>query len=30
MSQDIQEFFLGAKEDGARGERRGKKKKTWR
>ncbi|TKT72308.1 ABC transporter ATP-binding protein [Afipia massiliensis] len=30
MSQDIQEFYLGAKEDGARGERRWKKKKTWR
>jgi branched-chain amino acid transport system ATP-binding protein len=30
MSQDIQEFYLGAKEDSARGERRWKKKKTWR
>ncbi len=29
-SKDIQEFYLGAKEDGARGERRWKKKKTWR
>jgi branched-chain amino acid transport system ATP-binding protein len=29
-SQDIQEFYLGAKEQGARGERRWKKKKTWR
>ena len=29
-SQDIQEFYLGAKEEGARGERRWKKKKTWR
>ncbi len=29
-SRDIQEFYLGAKEDGARGERRWKKKKTWR
>jgi len=29
-SQDIQEFYLGAKEAGARGERRWKKKKTWR
>jgi branched-chain amino acid transport system ATP-binding protein len=29
-SPDIQEFYLGAKEDGARGERRWKKKKTWR
>ena len=29
-SEDIQEFYLGAKEAGARGERRWKKKKTWR
>jgi len=29
-SKDIQEFYLGAKEAGARGERRWKKKKTWR
>jgi branched-chain amino acid transport system ATP-binding protein len=29
-SHDIQEFYLGAKETGARGERRWKKKKTWR
>jgi branched-chain amino acid transport system ATP-binding protein len=29
-SQDIKEFYLGAKEAGARGERRWKKKKTWR
>ena len=29
-SQDVQEFYLGAKEAGARGERRWKKKKTWR
>ena len=29
-SKDIQEFYLGAKEDSARGERRWKKKKTWR
>jgi branched-chain amino acid transport system ATP-binding protein len=29
-SKDIQEFYLGAKEDGARGERRWKKKKNWR
>ena len=29
-SQDIQEFYLGAKEIGARGERRWKKRKTWR
>src|ERR1700752_1888881 len=29
QSADIQEFYLGAKEAGARGERRWKKKKTW-
>ena len=29
-SADIQEFYLGAKEAGARGERRWKKRKTWR
>ena len=29
-SKDIQEFYLGAKEEGARGERRWKRKKTWR
>jgi branched-chain amino acid transport system ATP-binding protein len=29
-SEDIREFYLGAKEQGARGERRWKKKKTWR
>jgi branched-chain amino acid transport system ATP-binding protein len=29
-SADIREFYLGAKEAGARGERRWKKKKTWR
>ncbi len=29
-STDIQEFYLGAKEAGARGERRWKKRKTWR
>jgi branched-chain amino acid transport system ATP-binding protein len=29
-SKDIQEFYLGAKETGARGERRWKKRKTWR
>lgn len=28
--EDIREFYLGQKEDGARGERRWKKKKTWR
>ncbi len=27
---DIREFYLGLKEDGVRGERRWKKKKTWR
>jgi len=30
QSKDIQEFYLGAKEAGARGERRWKRKKTWR
>jgi branched-chain amino acid transport system ATP-binding protein len=30
QSKDIQEFYLGAKEEGARGERRWKKRKTWR
>lgn len=30
QSQDIQEFYLGAADHGARGERRWKKKKTWR
>ena len=29
-SKDIQEFYLGAREDGARDERRWKRKKTWR
>ncbi len=29
-SKDIQEFYLGAKEGGARGQRRWKRKKTWR
>jgi branched-chain amino acid transport system ATP-binding protein len=29
-SKDIQEFYLGVKEQGARGERRWKKKKAWR
>jgi branched-chain amino acid transport system ATP-binding protein len=29
-SHDIREFYLGAKEVGARGERRWKKRKTWR
>ena len=30
QSADIQEFYLGAKEAGARGERRWKKRKIWR
>ena len=30
QSKDIQEFYLGAKEESVRGERRWKKKKTWR
>jgi branched-chain amino acid transport system ATP-binding protein len=30
QSKDIQEFYLGAKEENTRGERRWKKKKTWR
>jgi branched-chain amino acid transport system ATP-binding protein len=29
-SKDIQEFYLGAKEESARGERRWKRKKNWR
>jgi branched-chain amino acid transport system ATP-binding protein len=29
-SKDIQEFYLGAKDEGARGERRWKRKKNWR
>ena len=29
-SKDIQEFYLGAKDAGARGERRWKRRKTWR
>jgi branched-chain amino acid transport system ATP-binding protein len=29
-SKDIQEFYLGAKDDSARGQRRWKRKKTWR
>ncbi|MBO6860966.1 MAG: ABC transporter ATP-binding protein, partial [Roseibium sp.] len=28
--EDIQEFYLGVKDEGARGERRWKKKKLWR
>jgi branched-chain amino acid transport system ATP-binding protein len=30
QSKDVQEFYLGTKEEGARGERRWKRKKTWR
>jgi branched-chain amino acid transport system ATP-binding protein len=30
QSKDVQEFYLGAKEESARGERRWKRKKTWR
>jgi branched-chain amino acid transport system ATP-binding protein len=29
-SEDVKEFFLGLKEEGARGRRRWKRKKTWR
>ena len=29
-SEDVKEFFLGMKEEGARGRRRWKRKKTWR
>jgi branched-chain amino acid transport system ATP-binding protein len=29
-SDDIKEFYLGKKDEGARGLRRWKKKKTWR
>jgi branched-chain amino acid transport system ATP-binding protein len=29
-SEDIKEFYLGKKDAGARGQRRWKKKKTWR
>jgi len=29
-SEDVKEFFLGMKEDGVRGRRRWKRKKTWR
>jgi branched-chain amino acid transport system ATP-binding protein len=28
--EDIKEFYLGIKEQGARGQRRWKKRKTWR
>jgi branched-chain amino acid transport system ATP-binding protein len=28
--EDVKEFYLGMKEAGVRGERRWKKKKTWR
>ena len=30
QSKDVREFYLGAKEESARGERRWKRKKTWR
>jgi branched-chain amino acid transport system ATP-binding protein len=30
QSEDVKEFFLGMKEEGARGRRRWKRKKTWR
>ena len=30
QKEDIKEFYLGIKEQGARGHRRWKKKKTWR
>jgi branched-chain amino acid transport system ATP-binding protein len=29
-SEDIKEFYLGLKEQGARGSRRWKRRKTWR
>jgi branched-chain amino acid transport system ATP-binding protein len=29
-SEDIKEFYLGKKEEGVRGSRRWKKRKTWR
>jgi branched-chain amino acid transport system ATP-binding protein len=29
-SEDIKEFYLGKKEEGIRGQRRWKKRKTWR
>ncbi|MBO6565978.1 MAG: ABC transporter ATP-binding protein, partial [Pseudomonadales bacterium] len=29
-SQDIQEFYLGVKDEGVRGRRRWKQRKTWR
>ena len=29
-SEDIKEFYLGKKEEGVRGRRRWKKRKTWR
>jgi branched-chain amino acid transport system ATP-binding protein len=29
-SEDIKEFYLGKRDDGVRGVRRWKKKKTWR
>ena len=30
QKEDIKEFYLGIKEQGARGQRRWKKRKTWR
>ena len=30
QKEDIKEFYLGIKEQGARGKRRWKKRKTWR
>jgi branched-chain amino acid transport system ATP-binding protein len=30
QKEDIREFYLGMKQDGARGERRWKRKKLWR
>jgi len=30
QSEDVKEFFLGMKDEGARGRRRWKRKKTWR
>jgi branched-chain amino acid transport system ATP-binding protein len=30
QKEDIKEFYLGIKEEGARGQRRWKKRKTWR
>lgn len=30
QSQDVQEFYLGIKDSGVRGQRRWKRRKTWR